>query len=200
MQRIIGITGGIGSGKSTVTRILKDEFNIKVIDADEISREITKKGSIVLNDLINCFGRDILHENGELNRSKLAESVFKDKNKLGDLNKIMHTHIPNVIKQKIKEYEDEEIIVIEAAIPLEEGFLNIATEIWVVISDIDKRIDRVIKQRGLTYQHIIDRISSQINDEQYCKIANFIIYNNGDFELLKKQAIENFKNNKEKLF
>jgi len=194
--RIIGITGGIGSGKSTVSRILRD-LGAKIIDADKISKEIVYKGGIALKELTEFFGEEILDENGELNRKKLSEIVFTDTEKLKMLNNITHKYIIERIYKEVERSRlegDSDIVVVDAPIPIEHGFIDIADEIWVVSADKESRIKRVMERSGFTYEEALNRINSQMKDEEYIRIADKIIYNEGSIEDLEKDVVKLFIN------
>ncbi len=187
-MRIIGITGGIGSGKSEIVNILRN-LGAGIIDADQIAREIVKKDTLVLHEIVYFFGQDILDEQGELNRKKLGEIVFNDSIKLEKLNSITHRHIENIILERVNEFRALgifEILVIEAAIPFKKGFLDVADEIWVVICDKEKRISRIMKRNNLTYDQALARIQSQRQDSEYIEIADRIIENEDNLKKLEE--------------
>lgn len=184
--RVIGVTGGIGSGKSTVSKILF-ELGAQVIDADVIARDIIRKGQRAYNDIIDYFGAGILDKNKEIDRKKLAAEVFNNKEKIEALNSITHKSVARVIIEKLEDFKKKyETIVIDAPIPIEHGFLDIANEVWVVVSDREKRIERVMKRSGLTYDEVVERINAQLSDDHYSGLADLIIRNDGTYEELEK--------------
>lgn len=186
---ILGITGGIGSGKSTVSTLLK-EMGAAVIDADVLSREVVMPGEPALEELTAVFGKAILDDWGQLKRKALADVVFQDKTKLEVLNKIVHKYVAQRIKDNVKEQLEKmtKIIVIDAPIPINEGFLNLCHTVWTVHSDMETRIQRVMKRSAMTYDEAISRIQSQIKDEEYLKIADTVIYNDKDISSLKDEV------------
>jgi dephospho-CoA kinase len=189
-MKIIGVTGGIGSGKSTVSRIL-DEMGAAIIDADVIAREIVQKGQAALNEIVKFFGKDVIDNEGELNRRKLGSLVFNDKDKLESLNKITHKYITERIKEKILDISDAgsvELIVVDAAIPFQYGFMDVVDEIWVVLSDIEVRIARVMARSGLSHEQVVERIKSQKSDQEYLSFAHKVLINNGSVAELKEQV------------
>lgn len=192
-MRIIGITGGIGSGKSTVSKILM-EFGAKVIDADVISRDIVQKGQKALEDIVQTFGKDILTEDGSLDRSKLGNIVFTDKHKLESLNSITHKYIKKKIIENINITKKEGytgLTVIDAAIPFQHGFIDTVDEVWVVIADMETRIKRVMSRSGLSRLQVLDRIKSQMSEKNYLMFADRVLINNGCIDELEKQ-VKNF--------
>ncbi len=184
---IIGVTGGIGSGKSTVSRILYD-LGAKVIDVDRIAREVTDREE-VMKKLKEVFGAGIETGNGKLDRNKLADLVFGRPDELLKLNQITHEYISSEILvtiKRLKQSKDVEIVVIDAAIPFERGFIDITDKIWVVTADKEIRMKRIIERNGLSREEILKRMDSQIEDRDYLKIADKVLDNNGPIEELEK--------------
>lgn len=187
---VIGVTGGIGAGKSMVSRILVD-LGAKVVDADKIARDIVKPGEPALMELVNEFGKEILTGQGELYRQKLSQMVFGDNEKIEKLNKITHKYIvERIINLVEKEKRDKrfDIIVLDVPIPVKKGFLDIADEIWVVTADKETRIERIIKRSGFTREEAEKRIASLPADEEYLEIADEVIENNSSLEELEKKV------------
>jgi dephospho-CoA kinase len=192
--KIIGVTGGIGSGKSTVSHILQD-LGAKVIDADRIAREVTRKGEPALSELVEYFGTEILNSSGELSRKKLADMVFGNQEKVDKLNEITHHHILreiNSIIERLKGQENTGIIVLDVPIPVKHGFLDIVDEVWTVTADKEVRIKRIMDRSKLTQQDAVNRINAQKSDEEYIRLADNVLYNNGSVEELEKTVAHLF--------
>jgi dephospho-CoA kinase len=190
--KILGITGGMGSGKTTVANYLKDK-GAAVIDADELGREVLKKGTGAFDETKEAFGQRIFGTDGEINRKKLGDIVFKDKEKLKKLNDITHKFIIEKINLKIDELKNDKnisMIVIDAAIPVKRGFIDVTDEIWAVITDRESRIQRIMGKSDLTYYEAVDRIDAQPSDSEYTNIADKIITNNEDIYELKIKVAE----------
>jgi dephospho-CoA kinase len=189
--KIIGVTGGIGSGKTTVSGVLAD-LGAKVINADHIARKVVARGEKALDELTEHFGKEILTTEGSLDRKKLGHLVFNDPKSLEFLNKITHKYIAERIIQEIEEIKSKkntEIIVLDVPIPIEHGFIDVVDTIWALKADKEFRIDRIMKRNGLTREEAISRINAQISDEEYERIADEIIYNNGDVVQLEKDVV-----------
>lgn len=200
-MKIIGVTGGIGSGKSTVSRTLRD-LGAAVIDADVLAKNITGAGGKAFEELVAYFGNEILDDKGELNRSKLASIAFSDKVKLHALNSITHKYIADKIYETVKALSDSnkwDIIVIDAPLPIEKGFMDLADEVWVVTAERESRIKRVMDRGGLTYEAVSDRIDSQLRDEEYLGIADEVVENNGTVEELEQVVVKLFLQKKKEL-
>ncbi|MDI6601132.1 MAG: dephospho-CoA kinase [Thermoanaerobacteraceae bacterium] len=189
-MKVIGLTGGIASGKSTVSNILKG-LGAYIIDADEISREIIKKGSEAWKEIVDYFGSDILLPNGEIDRKKLGNIVFADKEKLDKLNAITH---PRIIKriteiiEKEKKKGKEKAVVLDAAILVEMGLQSMVDEIWVVSVDKDMQIKRLIERDKLSYENAINRIRVQMPLSEKVKYADYVIDNSKDIGYIRNQV------------
>ncbi|NLV35931.1 MAG: dephospho-CoA kinase [Clostridiaceae bacterium] len=200
-MKIIGVTGGIGSGKSTVSRTLRD-LGAAVIDADVLAKNITGTGGRAFNELVEYFGKDILDDDGELDRSKLASIAFGDKVKLHALNSITHKYIADKIHETVQALSDSDkwdIIVIDAPLPIEKGFMDLADEVWVVTAKRETRIKRVMDRSGFTYEAVSERIDSQLRDEEYLRIADEVVENNGTVEELEQAVVKLFLQKKKEL-
>ncbi|MDK2807247.1 dephospho-CoA kinase [Thermoanaerobacterium thermosaccharolyticum] len=189
-MEVIGLTGGIASGKSTVSSILRN-LGAFIIDADIVSREIMIKGTKTYNILVNEFGKEILRKDGEIDRKKLGNLVFADKQKLNRLNEITHPEIIRRIKEIIEEERKngkEKAIVLDAALLIEMRLFNMVDEVWLVVVDKKTQIRRLMKRDNLNYNDALNRIKSQMSIEDKMKYADFIINNCKDFNAIKKQV------------
>ncbi len=186
---VLGVTGGIGSGKSTVSRIL-EEMGAFIIDADIISKQVVMPGEKALQELTETFGIDIVDDRGQLKRKKLAELVFNDQEKLKKLNAIVHKYVTERIKDNVKEQltNKTEVIVIDAPIPVKNGFLDQCHRIWTVTADRELRIKRIMERNGMTYEEAVSRINSQMKEQEYIAIADTVITNNDDYSHLKEEV------------
>ncbi len=193
-MKIIGVTGGIGSGKSTVSSVLRD-LGAAVVDVDILARNVTASGGKAFDELVEYFGKEIVSSSGELNRKKLAAIAFSDKVKLHALNCITHKYIADKIRDTVeilKNSEKWDIIIIDAPIPIEKGFLDLTDEVWVVASERETRIKRAMERSGFTYEDAAGRISSQPRDEEYIKVADEVLYNNGSLKELEQAIVKLF--------
>lgn len=189
--KIIGITGGIATGKSTVVEIIKSKGYF-VIDADEIAKDVVKKGSFGLEKIKEKFGCDVLLENGELNREKLAEIIFNDKHKREELNEILHPVIIKNIRQLVdKHILHEEVIFIDIPLLFEtrERFMKqgfIFDEIWLVYCDEQTQLDRLMKRDKISYTYALNKIKSQLDLNYKKDNSDVIIYNDGSLKQLEE--------------
>ncbi|MGB9780595.1 dephospho-CoA kinase [Caldanaerobacter sp.] len=189
-MKVVGLTGGIGSGKSTVSRILSG-LGAKIIDADLVSREIMSKGQEAYNEIVDYFGEGILDERGEIDRKKLGLIVFGNEQKLKKLNEITHPKIIEKIKAMIVEAKKEgnyRLIVVDAALLIETGLYQMMDEIWMVVVDIETQIKRIMARDGFSYEEALKRIRSQMPLEEKIKYADFIINNSKTLEKTEEQV------------
>tara|TARA_B100000686_G_C16791882_1_gene979283 strand:- start:337 stop:975 length:639 start_codon:yes stop_codon:yes gene_type:complete len=189
---VIGLTGGIGSGKTTVAEILSS-FGASVIDVDKIGREILELESSVAKEVIRHFGNVVIREDGFVDRKKLGEIVFSNPNELEALEAISHPAINRVIQSCILG-ESSKIVVLDMAILVEknlgyDGLTPMYHKVVVVQSERDIRIER-LKKRGLTAIQINDRFNSQASDEERSSLADVVVSNNGSMEELKSAVEE----------
>lgn len=175
---IFGITGATGSGKSTVSEIFRT-LGVYVADADIASRDVTKKDSDCLFEIVKAFGNDILTENGELDRKKLGKIVFNDKLKLQLLSGITHKYIKRHIENNIQSAK-EDIAAIDGAVIINSPVMDMCKCLVVVTADKKTRIERIKMRDGIDDTEAIERINSQMTNAQYEEYADFIIKNNDD--------------------
>ncbi len=183
---LVGITGGIGSGKSLVSKMLI-ENGFPVLDADSISKELVNSDPKIKSSLIREFGQSTYKEN-KLNTKYLSDQVFGDEKKLKTLNSITH---PIIIK-KIEELSAElainnKIVFVESALIFEADFEDIFDYIILIYTEKDKRIERVIERDKTTKKEVEKRIDSQITDDEKKGLVDFVIQNNSTIEKLNKK-------------
>ncbi len=190
----IGLTGKTGAGKTTVAAYLKEK-GCYIIDGDIIARQITEKGSPVLPILQKAFGEDILDENGELIRKRLAERAFSSKEGTAVLNSITHPEIRRrcEMEMSLAEKQGYKTAVIDAAAILEGDCKDLCDKIVVVHADTDTRLQRILQRDAITQEQALTRIKAQKDDDYYFSQADIIIYNyppyNIEEEFLKLEEL-----------
>ena len=183
---IVGLTGGIASGKTTVSKIFK-ELGAKIIDADIKAKEISQREDIV-SEIKNIFGNKILDGNGEINRNKIKEIVFSDKEKLKMLNNLIHPKVMEEFK-KIKENADKnDIIIFDIPLLFETGMDKVCDKIMLVFVDINTQIKRMIERDNITEELAVKIINSQMSLDEKLKKSEIHIENNGTIENLREKA------------
>jgi dephospho-CoA kinase len=186
----IGLTGGVASGKSTVSRILKG-LGAFIIDADKVARELVVIGSPYLDQIAQCFGNQVLHPDGSLNRKKLGDIVFNDKDKLNMLNGILHPPIISKIKDLMCSIEREGIhdrVVVDAAILIETGLYCMVDVVWLVKVSRKTQVERLMIRDGISREKAEGIIGSQMPLETKEKYADVVIDNEGSLETLEEQV------------
>ncbi|WP_066504324.1 dephospho-CoA kinase [Abyssisolibacter fermentans] len=189
---LIGITGGIGTGKSTVSNILRNKGYV-IIDADIIAREALEVGKPGYDDVIDYFGADIITYDKSIDRRKLGEIVFNNNDLIKKLNDIVHPHVYNEIKHLIElNSKQNNIIFLDIPLLIEEKdklYSNgiIMDHIWLVYADRETQLNRILKRDNLGKDEAISRINSQMSIEDKRKEADVIIENKGDLKELEHQ-------------
>ncbi len=187
-MKVIGLTGGSGTGKSFVSEYLVQK-GMYIIDADKIAHSILEKGQLAYYEVIEIFGNTILDENKNIIRKKIGDIVFNNKELLKKHTKCTHKHIVVEIKKLIKENinRDFKAIIIDAPLLVEAGLHKEVDEIWAVYADTSIKIERIMKRDNITFEQAQSRINSQMSWQELKKYANVIIPNNGSIEELKKE-------------
>lgn len=202
-MKVIGLTGGIGTGKSTAAKYLVDK-GFAHIDADKIGAEITADGSPVLKTLDEVFGTEgemgvpgtaILDENGNLNRKALASVVFTDSKKTDKLNSIMFSKIIADIHEKLDTMKGQGVnaVLLDAPLLFEAGVDTLCDSVVLITADKDTKIQRVCKRDGVTPEDVKNRIDKQLDDSEKIKKSDYIIDNSSDLDNLHKQLEEIYK-------
>ena len=196
-MKIIGITGNSGSGKSTVCKILEMKYNIEIIDADRIARQLTEQRSAYLEDIVKLFGEDILEENTKLNRKRLAQIIYNDNKKREELNRITFIHVVDKIKTIIKDIKGVNLLVIDAPLLFESRLNEICDVIVGIVANENIKLDRICQRDRIDEQSASKRIDVQVNQDYIIEHSDYIIENNSTIEeLMKKVEIlyESFNN------
>lgn len=186
---VIGLTGGIGSGKTTVSQILSD-MGAMVLDADKIGHELYSPHTETWHLVVDTFGEDILQPSGEIDRRKLGKVVFSDPRALARLNRIMHPRMYDIVKEKIKDERRKgtKVMVVEAAILLEAHWTPLVDQVWVVQAPEDVVIQRLRDKNGFSEEQARSRIRAQLSPQERAKQADVIINNDGDLSAVRSNV------------
>ncbi len=185
-MRIIGLTGGIGSGKSAASGIL-EELGAEVIDLDKVGHDALKKDGGAYEKVVKEFGEEILDDKGEIDRARLGQIVFKDKAALKRLTSIVHPVIDDFVEQKVSECQEKgvEVLVLEAAAMLEAARTWQVDEVWVTTTDEKTVVERLKERPWYSEGDVWSRIRSQLTNAARIRQADVVINNNGTLEELK---------------
>lgn len=183
-MKVIGITGGVGSGKSRVLEFLETEFSAVICQADHVAWKLQEPGQVCYREIAQCFGTDILNADETINRSALGAIVFADRERLNALNRIMHPAVKEYICKWIKEEANKgtTYFFIEAALLLEENYQEICDEVWYIYSHEDVRSKRLMENRAYSEEKIKAIMETQLKDSDFRKQCDVVIDNSGDFE------------------
>jgi dephospho-CoA kinase len=195
---VIGLTGGIGTGKSEAARILQ-ELGAVIINADQVGHEAYTPHSEIWQEAVKAFGEDILQPNGEIDRKKLGGIVFSDPEQLARLNRIMHPRMAKMVAERIKLLAEQgkSVVVVEAAILFEAGWDSLVDEVWSTDSPEELVIGRLQARNGLSEEEARRRIGAQMSASERRRRSNVVIDNSGDLADLER-AIQSLWNNRVK--
>jgi dephospho-CoA kinase len=192
---IVGLTGGVASGKSVVSRILKEE-GAYLIDADQIARELVQPRTSAWEELVKVFGKEILQKDGSIHRKQLAAKVFSDPTQRDLLNRTLHPRIKEEMGRRLKaigQKDPEAIVVIDAPLLVETGDHREMDKVIVVISTEAQQIARLREREGMDQEEARRIMASQMATKEKVKVADFVIRNEGSLEETERRAREVFQ-------
>ena len=184
---VIGLTGGIGTGKSEVARIFQ-ELGAVVINADRIGHQAYTPHSEIWQEVVKAFGEEILQPSGEIDRKKLGSIVFADPEQLARLNQIMHPRMARMVARQVEELgeQGEDVVVVEAALLFEAGWDSLVGEVWSTESPEELVIERLQSRSGLSQEEAKKRIDSQMSAEERISRSQVVVDNSGDLAELER--------------
>lgn len=187
--RLIGLTGGIGAGKSEVARVFRGA-GIPVVDADRIAREQMRGGHPVYDEVVATFGRDVLDRDGEIARRRLARVVFADPERLRTLNRITHPHVVAEVERRLAILAEmgHPVAVIEAALLVETGLHGSLDGLVTVTASEDVRAARAAARDGVSPDEVRARMAAQTSDAERTRVATWVLANDGSLEDLRRRA------------
>jgi dephospho-CoA kinase len=192
MAVVVGLTGGIGSGKSTVAEMLADR-GAHVIDADRVAHEVYAPSTLGFERIVERFGDSVIGEDGSIDRAALGAVVFRDPEALAELNAIVHPLVRAEVATRIAEIvadDPDSVIVIEAALMTETGWSGGAGRLWTVLADPDVVLHRLVGLRGMDPEEVTRRVRSQADNEARRRSATRVLENNGSLMDLEAQVQE----------
>ena len=186
---VLGITGGVGAGKSTVLHRLESVYHACVVQADQVGHLLMKRGQACYEPIVDLFGAEVLDDTGEIDRKKLGAIVFFDRELLEKLNKIVHPAVKSYILKKIDEKRSSEcrLFVVEAALLLEDHYDRICDDLWYIYVDDRIRRERLKADRGYSDAKIDGILKNQLSDEVFRRSCKYTIENSGDLEKTYQQ-------------
>ena len=181
-MRLIGVTGGVGAGKSQILAYIKEHYKCGIYLADEVAHLVKRKGEACYYELVELLGEDILLEDGEINKSAMASKIFADDELLERVNEIVHPQVRIYLENRVKEARESneiELMFIEAALLIEAGYKEFVDELWYIYADADVRKERLMQSRGYSEEKIAQIMEAQLSEEIFRKECDFVINNSG---------------------
>lgn len=187
---IIGITGGVGAGKSSVLQYMEEQYRCKIVLADVIGNRVKLPGEICYNNLVELLGRDILDSKGYIDKARMAEAIFSDDELLAKVNAIIHPAVKDCILAEIEKAKEEkkyDFFFIEAALLIECGYAAHVDEMWYIYASDEVRRKRLKESRGYSDEKVTAIMNGQLKEEEFRRNCQAVIDNSGDLEETKKQ-------------
>ena len=184
-MKIIGITGGVGAGKSEILSFIRKNYSCEIYLADEVAHKIKEKGQPCYEQLVELLGREVLDGEGQIDKGKMASIIFADVRLLQRVNEIVHPGVKEYILNRIREAQEKgnvELFFIEAALLIEAGYEKIVDELWYIHADKDVRRKRLQENRGYSPEKIEQIMNRQLSEEEFFEKCNFVIDNSGKIE------------------
>ena len=191
----IGITGGVGAGKSTVLDFLEEKHQAYVIKADEIGHLVMEPGQSCYEPVIGLFGEQVIKDDKTIDRRLVSDVVFSHPDLLEKLNQIIHPAVRQYITEQLelKKQQGQKICVVEAALLIEDHYQEFCDTIWYIHTDEEIRIRRLMENRGYTRDKSVSIIASQAPESFFRENADYVVVNNGDFAQTRQQIEEGIK-------
>lgn len=191
-MKVIGITGGVGAGKSTVVGILQKHYTTEYLHCDVIAHELMEQGGSAHEELLSLFGEDLVTAEGTLNRSKLYERAFLG-NRVEELNACVHPKVREYVEDRISSLRAAEfpgIVLIEAALLIEAGYKDICDELWYVHAPVELRRARLKANRGYSDERVDSIMAEQASEELFFSKSDFVLYNDSTQEECEMHIVE----------
>ena len=189
-MKVIGITGGVGAGKSRILEYIGGKYNCEIIMADKAAHMLEEPGQKCYDELTALLGSTILNTDGSIDKARMAEKIFADRSLLEEVNKIVHPAVKEYILECIQERKEEnrlDFLFLEAALLIEAGYAGIVDELWYIHSDADIRRERLKSSRSYSDEKIDSIIQKQLSEEEFRNNCSVIIDNSSFFETTCKQ-------------
>ena len=184
-MRIIGITGGIGAGKSEILAYIRQHYFCEIYLADEVAHLVKRKGTECYDRLVGLLGTEVLDADGEINKPAMAERIFHDSDLLEQVNAIIHPAVQDYLEQRLREAGQNphtELFFVEAALLIEAGYQAWVDELWYIYAGEEIRRERLAASRGYSAEKIERIMGSQLSEDAFRKVCDFVVDNSGKLE------------------
>lgn len=192
-MKVIGITGGVGAGKSTIVALLGAHYPVRFLHCDVIAHALMKQGMAAYGQIIEHFGMEVVREDGEIDRGRLGAAAFSEPEEREALNRIVHPLVRKEVEESLAAYRKEGykgLVLIEAALLLEAGYKALCDEVWYVCASEEARRERLYASRGYTKERVDALFASQYKEERFRAECDFVLYNEAGTEDVLKQIKE----------
>ena len=188
-MKIIGVTGGVGAGKSAVLSYLEDKYEAYVVLADQVANLLKEPGQVCYDPIVKLLGKDVLQEDGWIDRKKMGQMIFSDAALLQQVNEIIHPAVKQYIIEQIEKSRSEDVktFIIEAALLLDDHYDEICDEVWYIFTTEEVRRMRLKESRGYTDEYITNIIKKQLSEEVFREKCDVVIDNSGSVEETRAQ-------------
>lgn len=196
-MKIIGVTGGVGAGKSAILSYLEETYGAKVVLADQVSNLLKEPGQSCYQPIIDLLGRDILQADGTIDRKKMGNRIFTNEMLLARINEIIHPAVKTYILSEIESErkKGQQLFVVEAALLLEAHYEELCDEVWYIYTDKSVRRQRLKESRGYSDEYISHIMAKQLSEAVFRQKSDFVIDNSGTLEGTKKQIDQRIQRN-----
>ena len=198
-MKLIGITGGVGAGKSQILSYIEKHSNSRILLADEVAHIVKEPGQPCYEKLIDLLGQEVVEEDGKINKAKMAVKIFADSQVLAQVNAIIHPAVKTYILQEIeteRAANEKDFFFLEAALLIEEGYHKIVDEMWYIYAAESVRRQRLAQNRGYSEEKITQIMNSQLSEEEFRSYCKEVIDNSGSLEDTYSQLDEILKRNR----
>lgn len=189
-MKVIGITGGVGAGKSRILNYLEEKYQARILMADQAAHTLKKKGQSCYEPLVRLLGRKVLDEQGEIHKGRMAAMIFSDEKLLLQVNEIIHPEVRKYILGQIeleRKKGEAKFFFLEAALLIEEHYDEICDELWYIYAEDSIRISRLMESRGYSREKALQIMKGQLLEEEFRKGCQFVIDNSGKLETALEQ-------------
>ncbi len=195
-MRLIGVTGGVGAGKSAILSYIKKHYKCRIYLADEVGHLVKKKGEACYDELVALLGRDVLQADGEIDKKVMAAKIFADDVLLERVNDIVHPQVRIYLENRVEDAGNDpetELMFIEAALLIEAGYKEMVDELWYIYADVEVRKERLKESRGYSEEKITQIMEAQLSEEAFRKECHFVIDNSGSLASSYRQIRNKLK-------
>ena len=195
-MKFIGITGGVGAGKSAILAYIREHYPCEIYLADEVAHEVKKPGTACFRKLVQVLGKDVLNEDGDIDKKRMADKIFADETLLLKINAIVHPAVKEYLLKKLEKARKKgtvKLFFVEAALLIECGYKELVDEMWYIYAKKYVRKARLIKDRGYSEEKVRQIMAAQLTEKEFRAGSDFVIDNSGELEKAYRQIDRRLK-------